>query len=105
MNRIYQGEVTNVEIANPDQHAPRIRSASNAIPRSRERETPLAHRMGEGGSKSRVRAFADQVRDVGKEHFDVERTKVRCRIPFNQLSTLSHQLPQPHHQLFQDAVK
>jgi hypothetical protein len=29
MNRIYQGKVTNVEIANPDQHAPRILSASN----------------------------------------------------------------------------
>ncbi|MBI2925092.1 MAG: hypothetical protein HYY24_05235 [Verrucomicrobia bacterium] len=28
MNRIYQGKVTNVEIANPDKHAPRILSAS-----------------------------------------------------------------------------
>jgi hypothetical protein len=28
MNRIYQGKVTTVEIANPDQHAPGILSAS-----------------------------------------------------------------------------
>ena len=51
MNRIYQGKVTHVEITNPDKHAPRLLSASNPVPRSREREMPLAHRMGEGGRR------------------------------------------------------
>jgi hypothetical protein len=88
MNRIYQGKVTNVETANPDQHAPRILSASTAVPRPRERE----------------RVVGDRVRVVGEEPISAERTEVRCRNPFNQPSTLNHQLPQQHHQLFQDAV-
>jgi hypothetical protein len=46
MNRIYQGKVTNVEIANPA-----ILSASNAAPRSRERETVAAGRVRDDGGK------------------------------------------------------
>ncbi|HXE42560.1 MAG TPA: hypothetical protein VN516_06010 [Candidatus Baltobacteraceae bacterium] len=52
----------------------------SAVPRSREREIPFAHRMGEGGA-SRMRAKAGQVRVVGEKQFIAERNKVRCRIP------------------------
>jgi hypothetical protein len=51
MNRIYQGKVTNVEIANPDQHASHILSASTAIPRPRERERVVEDRVSVAGEE------------------------------------------------------
>ena len=122
MNHTYQGKVTNAAIANPDQHTPRILSASTALPRPREGE----------------RGVEDPVRVVGEEPITVERTEVRCRnqsrwLPFTddpkqtrwvaQATRLSRPatrrtlcpidhwpliigcLPQAHaHQLFQNAV-
>ena len=47
-------------------------------PRPRERETPLAHRMGEGGPKGRVRDAAGRVRDIGENSNPAERAGQSC---------------------------
>jgi hypothetical protein len=54
-------------------------AAANAVPRSREREMSLAHRMGEGGRRSGEGLIPCRVRDVGGKHSFVERAGVRCR--------------------------
>jgi hypothetical protein len=54
-------------------------AASNAVPRSREREMSLAHRMGEGGRRSGEGLILCRVRDVGEKHSFAERAGVRCR--------------------------
>ncbi|MBI4327463.1 MAG: hypothetical protein HY674_19700 [Chloroflexi bacterium] len=83
MNRIYQGKVTNVEIANPDTHAQPILSAS--IPFSASDGEKVA-----------------QPDEVSPE--SGERTEVRCRNCNSQHSPFNSQLSPHSHQLFQDAV-
>ncbi len=108
MNRIYQGKVTHVEIANPDQHAPHILSASIPFSASHS-ETPLAHRLGEGGRRpGEGERKPDEVFPESGE-----RTEVRCRNqnpwqlfdpdPKQAKAKWQAALGQ-HHQLFQDAV-
>ena len=59
------------------------------IPRSREREMPLAQRMGEGGPQGRVRDSEDRVREVGRKHAPVGEAWVRCRIPVRLWSAVT----------------